>query len=132
MRLALRLFALVATLRMWIVAVLGTGAAAARGLLSQGGGARVRRRTDLARRPHGAAVARAGVGRRWPHELLGEPAPRAGGVLLLLLTTSSRSAWGMEPAAEDHGLRIVRVLRLSHIEIADDDGFAEMILGTAR
>ncbi len=57
-----------------------TCAAAARGTQSQGGGARLCRRTYLARRPLGAAVARAGVDRRWPHELLGEPAPRAGGV----------------------------------------------------
>ncbi len=55
----------------------GTRTAAACGLPSQGVGARSRRRTDLARRPHGAAVARAGVDGMWPHALLGEPKPWA-------------------------------------------------------
>ncbi len=55
----------------------GTCAAAARGPRRQGGGARSRRRTDLAMRPLGAAVVRAGVGLQWPFALLGGPAPRA-------------------------------------------------------
>ncbi len=67
----------------WVVAsACGTCAAAACGTRRRGGGARLRRRTDLARRPPRAAVARAGVGRRWPHKPFGEPAPWAGGVLL--------------------------------------------------
>ncbi len=63
-----------------------TSAAAARGTRRQSGGARLCRRTYLARRPQGAAVARTGVGRKWPNELLCEPAPRASGVLTLPTT----------------------------------------------
>ncbi len=42
-----------------------------------GGGARSRRRTDLAMRPYGAAVVIVGVDERWPRALLGEPLPWA-------------------------------------------------------
>jgi hypothetical protein len=69
-----------------VTSTIGTCAAAARGMRSQDGGARLCRRTYFARRPLGAAVTRAGIGKRWPHELLGEPAPRAGGVLVIFMT----------------------------------------------
>ncbi len=51
--------------------------AAASGPSSQCGGARLRRRTDPARWPYEAAVVGTGVGRRWPHALLGGPLPWA-------------------------------------------------------
>ncbi len=60
-----------------------TSAAAARGTRRRSGGARLRRWTYLARRPQGAAVTRAGVGRKWPNVPLCEPAPWASGVLAL-------------------------------------------------
>ncbi len=42
-----------------------------------GGGARSRRRTDLAMRPYGAAVVIVGVDETWPRAQLGEPLPWA-------------------------------------------------------
>ncbi len=52
-------------------------AAAAGGPLCVDEGARSCRRTDLARRPCGAAVASAGVDEKWPRALRGGPPPRA-------------------------------------------------------
>jgi hypothetical protein len=52
-------------------------AAAASGPPSICGGARLRRRTNPARRPLGAAVVVDGVGRRWPPALPGGPLPWA-------------------------------------------------------
>ncbi len=51
--------------------------AAAGGSRSMGGGARSRRRTDLAMWPLGATVVNVGVDERWPSALLGEPLPWA-------------------------------------------------------
>ncbi len=65
----------------------GERAAAACGLLGQNVGARLRRLTDPARRPLGAAAAGVGIGRRWPRGLLGEPAPWAGDFRLRLAVT---------------------------------------------
>ncbi len=50
-------------------------AAAASGPPSICGGARLRRRTNPARRPLGAAVVVDGVGRRWPPAVPGGPSP---------------------------------------------------------
>ncbi len=116
---AVRLLALVGIVV--VASACGTCAAAACGTRSQGGGARLRRRTDLARRPLWAAVARAGVGRRWPHKLLGEPAPWAGGVHLLAATT-----WGAGVT-----LRTGRDFRLVDVARYDED-YAGAVLAAAR
>jgi hypothetical protein len=67
----------------------GTCAAAACGKRTQGEGALLCRRTYFAMRPPRAAVTRAGVGRTWPRELVGEPVPWAGGAHVEIMTTRS-------------------------------------------